>query len=486
MEIKCSDEMRPVKLLMENWLEKAPAAFRQALATCEIGMGRSTDPKFMVPPHAADFPLYVGDARQRDPGKMVGGVYMPKNPLFGKVIVKDELEALAKVHPEQVTWRPVLNHETNRYDLVGVKSKDVARAYVRDELVLDAAPDMLTPQYLSPWNINWFPQIYRAPLLYSRIEEAVEIETGTNPWGTVMNLNMMDYAGFAAFESSGQASNNLTKNIDVQSGLMTSVIMNLTSSYSIGLEELKRSEVASSPFGQQGISIKQQYAAYALQLLTDYLMIYGGPTDTYLQGILGVNSITSWTGTSLNGYAVANGANVGNAMYSALIQILEPFLTQGFNKWEEVIVLLSPKAYNLIHTWPYSQVYNPMTAAAAWAQNFAGGKMKDGKDPKITFLSDPLLAATITTGTTGIFSNPFNAQTYDYTILLAPRVKAGPDEKMQGLVLAGMPLKEFAYPVIPAGYQSEYKFLRRYAGIFAPVPGAIAAYSGFGQKSTNT
>jgi hypothetical protein len=188
----------------------------------------------------------------------------------------------------------------------------------------------------------------------------------------------------------------------------------------------------------------------------------------------------------MNGLAVAAGASVGSLMYTGLIGILEPFLTQGFNKWEEVIVLMSPKAYNLINAWPYSQIYNPMTAAAAWAQNFAGGKMKDGKDPKITFLADPMLAATITTGTTGIFSNPFNPQTYDYTILLAPRVKAGPDEKMQGLVLAGMPLKEFAYPVIPAGYQSEYKFLRRYSGIYAPVPAAVAAYHGFGQQSTST
>jgi hypothetical protein len=485
VQIKCSEPLRPIKYMFENFVEKN-SGLRQALANCKIEMGPSNDPEYMTPPHAEDTPLYVGDSRQRDPGKWINGLYVPKNPHIGQVIVKDELEALAKKDPKAVTWRPVLNRSTGKYDIVGVKSADVVRGYVRDQAVLDAAPDMLTPQYLSPWNINWFPQIYRAPLLWSKVEEAVEIETGTNPWGTVMNLMMMDYAGWGSFEMSGAPSNTLVKNIDVQSGLMTAIVMNLTASYSLGLEELKRSEVSSSPFGSQGIAIKQQYAAYALQLLTDYLMIYGGATDTYLQGLLGVNAVTAYGGTSMNGLAVAAGASVGSLMYTGLIGILEPFLTQGFNKWEEVIVLMSPKAYNLINAWPYSQIYNPMTAAAAWAQNFAGGKMKDGKDPKITFLADPMLAATITTGTTGIFSNPFNPQTYDYTILLAPRVKAGPDEKMQGLVLAGMPLKEFAYPVIPAGYQSEYKFLRRYSGIYAPVPAAVAAYHGFGQQSTST
>ena len=45
---------------------------------------------------------------------------------------------------------------------------------------------------------------------------------------------------------------------------------------------------------------------------------------------------------------------------------------------------------------------------------------------------------------------------------------------------------EFVYPTIPGSYDTQYKFLRRVAGVFAPVQAAVVAYSGFGIKTAST
>ena len=108
-------------------------------------------------------------------------------------------------------------------------------------------------------------------------------------------------------------------------------------------------------------------------------------------------------------------------------------------------------------------------------ENFIAGKMEKGRVPNVEIVIEPLLAA----------NTVFNTNAYDYTLLLAPEIPTGPDEESQPMLLFGAPLMEFVYPTIPGSYDTQYKFLRRYAGVFAPVQAAVAAWSGFGIKSSS-
>ena len=74
----------------------------------------------------------------------------------------------------------------------------------------------------------------------------------------------------------------------------------------------------------------------------------------------------------------------------------------------------------------------------------------------------------------------FNPNNYDYMVITAPEIGLGPSDTRKNVILQGMPLKEFIYPVIPGQINTQHRMLRRYAGIFAPVTEAIQVYSGFG------
>ena len=95
---------------------------------------------------------------------------------------------------------------------------------------------------------------------------------------------------------------------------------------------------------------------------------------------------------------------------------------------------------------------------------------KSGSKPKIEFYSDPLLAA----------KTPFNNTALDRLVITAPEVGAGTNDEKQDILLAGIPLENFTYPVYPNSYDQQHAVLRRYAGVFAPVPQAVKVYSGFG------
>jgi hypothetical protein len=461
MKIDIHESLGGLQLQIENAIDRSPR-MSKALADCDVAVGPSNVPHFMTPAHAELSPNFVGDAAWK-----------------GKLIATAEMEALYKKDPRQVLLIPRWNGKV--YDQVAVKAKDFARGMVRDG-IYDAAPDLMLTQQISPWNVSWFQKLMKAPLLYSHALEAVEIWAGTNPWAEVMSLAQADYAGFGVFEASGGADNYLTQPLNMQAGIMSAIILNITATYSLALEELKRSDAVGNPLGGQMITEKEAYAAYVLQLITDYLIFYGN-TPTATTGLLQVpSSVTSWSGTSL--WGIANGASttMGSDMYKTLISIVEPYLTANFNKIEDLIIFLSPKAHNLLRSYPYSQAYNPESAVQAFVDNFAAGMKKEGSAPTVRLISEPLLAAT----QSGVSSNPFNSNATDYTILCSSKIKAGAKEEMQPLLLAGMPLKDFSYPVIPAGYNSTYKFLRRYAGLFPIVQSTVVAYSGFGMKGATT
>ncbi len=481
MNIIVEKALEPLKLRLENAFT-ANRKLAAGFSDMEITIGRpAVDSRFSTPAHAIKMPNYVGDAHMRYSARDRSKLLVRPSPFVGDMISSDALIALSKAKPKDVIMRPVYNEHTRKYDMVAMRTRDMVKSMVMDG-IYDAAPDLMLTQQLSPWNVSWYEKIIKKPLLYSHALEACEVFTGTNPWAEAMNVQLADYAGFGVFEHSGGIENTLDQPLNVSAYLMSSLIFNITASYNLSLEELKRSEESSSPFGQQLITTKEEYAAYAIKMITDYLCIYGDAL-TAINGFLQIGSgVQSWPGTSNWGYVQAAGAIIGSSIYQNLIALVEPFLTQNWNKLDEVILMVSPKNDNLLRSYPYSQAYNPESAVQAWIDNFAAGMGEKGNAPKFRIVSEPLLGAT----NAAVPTNPFNAQTYDYSILVGPRIHGGPEEDVEPLVLAGMPLKDFSYPVIPGGYASQYKFLRRWAGLFFPVPSAIQVWSGFGMKSATT
>ena len=438
------------------------AGMNKALANTEIRMGMAMDPKFQVPLSAVREPAYVGDAMH------VADV--------DKIIATQEARALYAKDARLVDTRFIFDGNlrsginNGKYRLVAEKH----RRHVMDE-IMDAAPDLMGGQAYSPWNVGWFQKIFKAPLLYSHGLDLVKVESGTEPWCEIMSLNLADYAGFASLDDSGRLSSNAVHNVNIQSGLMSSPVINMTASYDLSIEELKRSEQSGSPFGSQLITIKQRYADYVLRMLTNYL-IYFGNTATETVGLLQVPaSVTAYTGSSMNAIFLGSSTTKGSDMLTALQSILIPFLDSLYNKVSTIKIVVSPQCYNRM-TAPYSATYNPTAALKATIENFIAGKTKDGTVPDLEFVIEPMFAP----------STIFNAQTYDYLLLLAPEMPTGPDEEKQPMLLFGAPMMEFVFPTIPGSYTTQYKFLRKVAGVFAPVSQAVKAYSGFGIASATT
>ena len=89
------------------------------------------------------------------------------------------------------------------------------------------------------------------------------------------------------------------------------------------------------------------------------------------------------------------------------------------------------------------------------------------------FFADPFLSA----------SNGFDNSSSDKLVITAPEIGAGTDDEKQDLLLLGVPLENFTYPVYPNSYDQQHAVLRRFAGVFAPVGQAVKCYSGFGVKA---
>jgi hypothetical protein len=256
---------------------------------------------------------------------------------------------------------------------------------------------------------------------------------------------------------------------------MASPVINMSSSYSISIEEMKRAEQSGSPFGAQLITIKQRYADYVLRMLTSYL-VYFGNANTETVGLLNVpTSITSYGSTSMNKIFLSNSTNPGATQLQALQGIIVPFLTTLYNKLKSLKIVVSPTCYNAL-TAPYSNTYSAESALKALLGNFVAGKTKDGGVPDIEFVIEPLFAP----------STMFNPNTYDYMMLIASELQVGPDEEEMPLIMFGAPLMEFVYPTIPGSYETQYKFLKRVAGVYAPLGGqSVAVWTGFGTQGPN-
>jgi hypothetical protein len=225
-----------------------------------------------------------------------------------------------------------------------------------------------------------------------------------------------------------------------------------------------------SPFAGSLMVEKQRYAQYVIDMITDYLTYYGNEATNTL-GLFDINGETSWSGQTLEEIAADDSnTNKGYTMYKALAGAITDFMGASQNKFDIVRVAMSPQAYNLLTSVPYSNNYEAKSALAIFEENFNAGVTKNGSKPKVEFYADPFLAA----------NTDFNTSASDKLVITAPEIGAGPDDEQQDLLLLGIPLEDFTYPVYPNAYDQQHAVLRRFAGVFAPVAAAVKVYTGFG------
>ena len=445
MEIKCGKNFKGLGRIA-NTLLNANSKANDLLRDATLSIGLASDPEFGVPASAVRNPVFVGDSAML--GNLKG--------------LTPQLDSLYKKNRATLDMKPTYNAATGKYDVV-VSRNNISTKYVGDGLI-----DLQT---VSPWNASFFPEIFRQPLLYSHARDMVKRQTGSQPWGETQALQTAAYSGWGQIDDAGTPGANLKKNVNVQSGLMVNSVINLKVYFNFTVEEMQRAEGGNgSPFAGSLMAEKQRYAQYVLDMMTDYLTYYGNSlTDT--PGLFDVNPITTWSGDSMSTIAASSSTNKGSDMYQSVSKAINDFMNASYNKFDVVRVAMSPKAYNLLASTPYSDVYNPKSTLAIFAENFEAGVTKSGAKAKIEFYSDPLLAA----------NTDFNTSSNDKLVITAPEVGAGPNDDKQDILLLGVPLENFVYPVYPNSYDQQHAVLRRFAGVFAPVSKAVKVYSGFGE-----
>lgn len=449
MIIDCSSEFKKLGKLASRWINnngKANALMKDAT----LQIGRASDSHYGVSASAISSPLYVGDSAVI--GNSVG--------------LTPELEALYKKNAYGVDIKPRFNMRTGKYDMVF--SKSGIKSYTGD------SGELISAQAISPWNASFFPQIFKQPLLYSKARELVKRYGGTNPWAEVQNLQLASYSGWGLIDESGTVGANLKQNVNVQSGLMTSAIINIKVFYNFTIEEMERAKSeGGSPFASALMTEKQRYAQYVIDMITDYLTYYGNE-ETNTLGLFDINGETTWSGSTLSEIAEDSGNTAkGYTMYRALAKVITDFMDASQNKFNIVRVAMSPKAYNLLTSVPYSDNYEAKSALAIFEENFNAGVTKNGAKPKVEFFADPLLSA----------STDFNASAEDKLVITAPEIDTGVEEETEDLLMLGVPLENFTYPVYPNSYDQQHAVLRRFAGVFAPISKAVKVYSGFSTKA---
>lgn len=443
MIIKTHSNFKKLGRVVNSMLASNPKA-AAALEDATLEIGPANDRAYGIPASAVAHPLYVGDSAML--GELKG--------------CTPAMEALFKKNEANIEMHPIYNTMTHKYDMVVKKS-----TFVGD------SGEYLAGQAISPWNASYFSKIFKQPLLYSHARDMVKRDAGTNPWGEVMNLQTAAYSGWAQLGGAGTVAANLKKNINVQAGLMTAQIINIKVYFNYTTEEMQRATGGNgSPFAGQLMAEKPKYAQYVLDMITDYLTYYGND-ETNTIGLFDVNGETTWAEDTLAEISAdTSNTTQGSTMYKALASAVRKFMDDAYNKFDIVRVAMAPAAYNLLTSTPYSDNYEAKAPLAIFKENFEAGMTKDGGKVKIEFYSDPLLAA----------NTVFNDDGLDRLVITAPEIGAGPNDDKQDLVLLGIPLENFAYPVYPNSYDQQHCVLRRFAGVFAPVSQAVKVYAGFG------
>jgi hypothetical protein len=448
MRIDISSDFPGLARVMDGYLSKYDRALNEGTKGMELSIGLAKDDRYGVPAHAASSPVYAGDSAH----------------ILGKRI-NPVVESLLKTHPEQVAMDFAWDADKKGW-WVEFKARPAG----------DAAPDFIAGQQFSPWNISFFKTIFKEPLSYSNFKRAVRMDNGTNPWTEIFSLFYRHYAGFAAI--TGRMSDQSTNDVNVIDGLMSAAVINMMVTWTNTIEEIKRSEVRGNPFGRSSLAEKPSYARYALDMLSEYLGWYGNrETDT--MGILNINPIEIWAGQSMKD--IFNSTVItekGSLIYRTLADIINQFIVRADGKFKKLNIFMSPEAWSYISSAPYSDTYEAKSAMRVFEQNYLSPD-KDGLKPSINWFIDPMLKAS-----SNEQPNIFNPDKQDYFVITCPEEGGGPSNESMPLILYGEPLSEFVYPVIPGQYNSQYKMLKRIAGVFAPVPAAVKVIKGFGVQNT--
>ena len=449
MELNVAPQFKGAVDKVIGWLATRPAA-AAALADCVLNVGPATDSRYGVDMGAIASPSYVGDSAR-----------------LGTDHFSDEVKTLAKQNGHAVSMKFAYNPRTKKYDVYGSKNP----AYVADGSYVGDGVDLIAAQTITPWSVNWHRNVFKQPLAWSQAKKFVEIEQGTDPWAEVMSMPLAQFSGFAALNTAGSVSNSKTQDVEIQTGMMSRVIINMDVTYKITVEELNRLQTSSAPWAGQMISQKQAYANWVMEMLTDVL-IYWGNSATGTDGLFTVASPTAWStyGSSMSVIHAGSSASKGSDMYAAFAAAVADFLTLNLNKFDKVDIGMSPLAYNIMSKEAYSAVYEPKSPLAIFFKNFEAGESKGGSTPTFEIFPDALLSA----------STVFNSLATDYLVITSPSIGGGPNDERQPIVTLGAPLMDFVYPVVPGQYNTQYKQLRRTAGIFAPYTNAIKVYTGFG------
>lgn len=451
MRIDCSSQFKKLGKVA-NKLVGMNGKANDLLRDATLSIGPASDPHFGVPAGAVQNPIYVGDHAVL--GGMVGNT--------------PEIEALYKANQMAVNIKPRFNMRTGKYDMVC--SKSGIKQYTGD------SGELIAMQTISPWNASFFPEIFKQPLLYSHARDLVKRQAGTNPWAEVQNLQLAAYSGWGQLNNAGTVAANLKQNVNVSGGMMSSAIINIKVYFNFTVEEMERSKDGNgSPFAGSLMAEKQKYAQYVIDMITDYLTYYGNE-DTGTLGLFDINGETTWATDSLATIAAdTSDTHKGQTMYAALAKAITNFMDASYNKFDVIRVAMSPAAYNLLTSTPYSDVYEAKSPLAIFEENFMAGVTKSGSKPRVEFYADPLLAA----------NTDFSSDGNDRLVITAPEVGAGPNDEKQDLLLLGVPLENFTYPVYPNSYDQQHAVLRRFAGVFAPVGQAVKVYTGFGVKASS-
>lgn len=418
-------------------------AMALALGDSQISVGFDRDGAFGVPSHAADAPVFAGDA-------------------IGEKIISPAAEAMLSRAPEKVQVRPVFNPETQKFDM-------------KFAMAGDEGFDPLAGQVFSPWNIAYLSRIWKEPLAYSNAHELIKKEhSGNNPFAELFTLFLEQYAGWGVIGSTGTLQNKMTNDVNVLNGMASFPIINIMGTYTVTLKEKKQTKWG--PVGTSPIGRKQSYLNYVMDMIESIMIIYGNE-ETNTPGLLDINPIKAWdSGKSIKDihFNTASGHR-GSDLYGMLADMVNDFMTRADNKFGNIKIALSPEAYNYLLSTPYSDEFSPEAAMRTFAENYLAGKGPGHTTPTIKFVPEPLLKAS-----NGGVNNPCNPNPFDYTIISAPTIGGGPENEQQPTNFFATVLDKFIFPVIPGMYNDQFKTLRRVAGVIAPIPAATEVYAGFG------
>jgi len=411
----------------------------KTLSGCSFDIGLASDSRYGVPASAQDA-IFVGDS-----------AWLEADP-----VIDAATKALFERDPTKVMVRPRWNEQRQKYQMVF--------SPVKGGMAGDAI-DFIASQLFSPWNISFLAKVFKEPLAYSNVDKYVSYHAGSNPWAEIFTLFLEQYTGWAMAEQTGSLQNVMTSDVNVQTGMMTTPIINISGTYTLTLEEQQRP--TDGPLGMSAMTRKQSYLNYAIDMLKAVIAIYGNE-DTNTNGFMQTSPVNIWpAGQSIKD--LKSQTQPGYKIYYELAQLINERITISDGKFKKFKFIMSPEALAYLRSTPYSEVYDPTSAMRIFMKNY-GAETKDGSVPDVEFIMEPLLKA----------GSIFNPTTADYTMLLCPDIEAGPTEETQPNYIFGAPLKRFVFPAIPGQYNTQFKTLARLAGIIAPIPSAIKIYQGLG------